>query len=99
MKRIMMAVAIGGLFALPAFAQDAMSADTMTCADFMAMDEAGQMEAMTAMEMAAGEASGTTMTEDEAMSSGQEMMPGTMTACEGNPDMMAMEAMESGMTE
>ncbi len=99
MTRIMMAVAIGGLCALPAFAQDAMSPDTMTCADFMAMDEAGQMEAMTAMEMAAGEASGTAMTEDEAMAAGEEMMPGTMTACEGNPEMMAMEAMESGMTE
>ncbi len=99
MKRILLAMSFAGAFALPAFAQDAMSADTMTCADFMAMDEAGQMEAMTAMEMAAGEASGTAMTEDEAMAAGEEMMPGTMTACEGNPDMMAMEAMESGMTE
>lgn len=37
---------MGALFASPLFAQDAMSADSMTCADFMAMDSDGQMQAM-----------------------------------------------------
>ncbi len=101
MKYLVHALAVTGLFgafALPAAAQDAaMDPATMTCADLMAMDEAGQMEAMTQMEMAMAETEGTTMTEDEAMASGEEMMPGTMTSCEGNPEMMAMEAMQAGM--
>ena len=103
MKYLTQTLAITGLlgaFALPAFAQDAeMDPATMTCADLMAMDEAGQMEAMTAMEMAMAETEGTEMTEEEAMAAGEEMMPGTMTACEGNDDMMAMEAMQAGMNQ
>ncbi len=80
MKYLAHALAVTGLFgafALPASAQDAaMDPATMTCADLMAMDEAGQMEAMTQMEMAMAESEGTEMSEDEAMASGEEMMPG-----------------------
>ncbi len=100
MTRKLIALALAGsFFAVPALAQDAMSADTMTCGDLMAMDEAGQMEAMTQMEMAAAEAEGTEMTSEDAMAAGEEMMPGTMTACEGNPEMMAMDAMKAGMSQ
>ena len=101
MTYIARALAVAGLLgasALPALAQDAaMDTSTMTCADLMAMDEAGQMEAMTAMEMAMATTDGKEMTEADAMASGEEMMPGTMTACEGHDDMMAMDAMKSGM--
>ena len=94
-------LAVAGLLGssiLPALAQDAaMDTSTMTCADMMAMDEAGQMEAMTAMEMAMAETEGTEMSEEDAMAAGEEMMPGMMTACEGNDDMMAMDAMKSNM--
>ncbi len=96
MKRMCLAAVIAAFVAVPAFAQEKM-AEEMTCAELMAMDEAGQMEAMTQMEMAAAKAEGKEMTSDEAMAAGEEMMPGTMTACEGNPDMMAMEAMKEGM--
>ena len=102
MKYITHALAVTGLlgaFALPALAQDAMMAEDMTCADLMAMDEEGQMEAMTAMEMAMAESEGTEMSEEDAMMAGEEMMPGTMSACEGNDDMMAMEAMQMGMSQ
>jgi hypothetical protein len=97
MKRIFFAAAIAGFAAVPAVAQDAKAAQDMTCADLMAMDEAGQMEAMSQLEMAAAEAKGTEMSKDEAMTSGGQMMPGTITACEGNPEMNALEAMQSGM--
>ena len=100
MNSTLKALAIAGLagtLALPAVAQDATMAEDMTCADLMAMDEAGQMEAMTQLEMAMATSEGTEMTEEDAMAAGEEMMPGTMAACEGNDDMMAMEAMKMGM--
>ncbi len=48
MKRILMAVAIAGATSLPAFAQDAA---TMVCADYAAMDNAGQMAAIAELEV------------------------------------------------
>ena len=52
MKRILMAVAIAGAASLPAFAQDAAM---MACADYAAMDNAGQMAAIAELESANAE--------------------------------------------
>lgn len=110
--------AIAGLIcaivASPLFAQNAMSADSTTCADYMAMDSDGQMHAMEAMEMASSEgmmaesegemAAEGEMAEgvdDAMMAEGDGMMEEHMAAmsaaCDGNPDMMAMDAMMSAM--
>ena len=63
MKRILMAVAIAGATSLPAFAQDAA---TMACADYAAMDNAGQMAAIAELESANAEmASSQEMTAEE----------------------------------
>ena len=63
MKRILMAVAIAGAASLPAFAQDAA---TMACADYAAMDNAGQMAAIAELESANAEmASSQEMTAEE----------------------------------
>jgi hypothetical protein len=100
MKNVFSAVALAGLvgaFALPAVAQDAMMAEEMTCGELSAMDEAGQMKAMGDLEMAAAKAEGKEMTSEEAMSSGEMMMAGTIAACEGHNDMMAIDAMKSSM--
>ncbi len=97
MKRLFIVAALASIVAVPALAADEMMAEDMTCADLMAMDEAGQKDAMAKLEMAAGKAEGKTMSSDEAMMSGEKMMPGTMDACKGNPDMKAMEAMHKGM--
>lgn len=101
MKYVMQAFAVAGLLGaavVPALAQDSkMDPSKMTCADLKAMDKAGQMEAMSQMEMAAAKSDGKEMTSDDAKMSGEKMMPGTMTACDGHPDMMAMDAMHSGM--
>jgi hypothetical protein len=114
---------MGTLLASPLFAQDAMSAATMTCAEFMAMDPDGQMQAVQAMEaassgglMAEGEmAAEGMMTEgegemaaegemaeggDEAMMAEgdgmmEEQIASISAACEGDPDMMAADAMMS----
>ena len=94
----------GGLMAAPAFAQ--MSSD-MSCADFVAMDSSGQMEAMKSM--AGGMASDAMKSSDmasDAMKSGDmksgEMASGEMDvtaddvvgACTDHPDMMVHDAME-----
>ena len=88
MRGILIAVAMGGLMAAPSFAQDAMMADTTACADYTAMDSAGQMEAAEMMqgEAAAADASA------EAMS-GEDMMAAAAEACAAHPDMMVGEAM------
>lgn len=86
MKHILAAIAIAGAFATAGLAQDAMSVDTMTCADFSAMDSAGQMEAIGSME------AGDTVAED---TQSQEMKTKAMAACEAHPDMTVGEAMES----
>ena len=116
---------VGTLLASPLIAQDAMSAETMTCADFMAMESDARMEAMQAMEMASsggmmadaegGMAAEGMMAEGEGEMAAEGMMAeggddammaeghGTIeeqieamsAACEGNPDMMATDAMMS----
>ncbi|MFO1142039.1 MAG: HdeA/HdeB family chaperone [Amaricoccus sp.] len=98
MTRYFLAAAIAGLVTVPAFAETAMmNAQDMTCGDFMALDDSGQMNAMGAMEVAAAKAEGKMMTSDEAMKSGEGMMAGTMAACKDHDDMKAMDAMHNGM--
>jgi hypothetical protein len=100
-----MASLLGTLAASPLVAQDATSPDSMTCADYMAMDPDGQMQAMEAMEMASSEgmmAEGAdSMEAEEPIADGDGMMEEHMAAmgaaCDGNPDMMAMDAMMSAM--
>jgi hypothetical protein len=93
MKTITTLVAAGFAlaFAAPVFAED-MDPAKMTCSELAAMDAAGQMHAVEAMQMAA---------DAMATEAGTEVMPMTMTmeettaavltACEGMGDMMAMD--------
>jgi len=83
MKRIFLALAIAGSATLPAFAQGAMMApDTMTCADFTAMDHDGMMGAMQSM--------------DGGMSADDQTKAGAMLndTCKEHPDMMVGDAMK-----
>jgi hypothetical protein len=97
MTRFLLALAMAGL-TTPAFA---MMADTMTCADFTAMEAADQMAAM-APEGAMGEggmaaegqmADGGMMAEDM---SPEHMMAEATEACEAHPDMTVGDAMKAG---
>lgn len=119
MKRVILAIALSGVFAVPAFAQDSgMAAEKMSCAEFTAMDADGQMKAVETMQMASdnmasGEMKSGEMTSGQMemgqtssgemksgeMASGDSMMSDDMVAavakaCEGHPDMMAMDAMK-----
>lgn len=84
MKSLFLAVAIAGASFLPAFAEDAMMAspDTMTCADYTAMDHDGMMAAMETLD--AG------MSADDQAESGK-MLNET---CTEHPDMMVGDAMK-----
>lgn len=81
--------AIAGLTALPTLvAAEGMDPAKMTCAEFSAMDSAGMMTATDEMHKASPEGA---MAMDDA---GMKMaMENTMKGCDGNPDMMAMDAM------
>ena len=90
MKTILrITVAVAGLatLAAPAVA-DGMDPAKMTCADYLAMDHDGMMKAVEAMHMASPDAA-------MMMDDSQKMMAGDATAkaCEGHPDMRAMDAM------
>ncbi len=91
------AIAIAGLagtIAVPAFAAaHAPDPMTMTCADYTAMDDAGKMAAVESLGMAAmaDEAMKEKMS-TEAMTPEQNMQM-VMTACEGKPEMMAIDGM------
>lgn len=85
MKRMFLVMAIAGAAVAPAFAQDAMMADDMTCADFTAMSADDKMH--TAEMMGSGDAMMASDTIDvEALD---------MT-CAEHPDMMLGEAMMMG---
>ena len=93
MIRLILALGMAALTA-PAFA---MTADSMSCADFTAMESADQMAAMTsrgrwargrwARAMAAGDMMDT---------SPDAMAMEAVEACEGHPDMTVGEAMKAG---
>lgn len=83
MKTFLLALALAGSAALPALAQGTMmSTDTMTCADYSAMDHDGMMAAMESLD--AG------MSADEQMQAGEKLAA----ACAEHPDMMLGEAMK-----
>ena len=105
--QVIAAAGLVAAFALPAnSASHDVDLTKLTCAEFTAMEADGQMTAMDAMdemsdEMASDEmaseevtsedASSDAMASDDAMAADQ--MTAMKTACEGSPDMMAMDAM------
>ena len=97
MKSFVLALAMAGSMTFPVLAQDAMSPDTMTCADFSAMESDAQMQTIAGMEAEGGMMSseGGMMAGDMA---GEAMAPeDTATAvaevCSHNPEMMLGDAM------
>jgi hypothetical protein len=96
MTRFLLALALVGTTAAPAFA---MMADSMSCADFTAMEAADQMEAMAPAEGAMGEGEGgmsaSGQMAEEDMSPDHMVMEATE-ACEAHPDMTVGEAMKAG---
>jgi zinc transporter ZupT len=81
--------AIAGLTALPTLvAAEGMDPAKMTCAEFSAMDSAGMMTAVGEMHKASPDSA--MAMDDAAMTTA---MDNTVKACEGKPDMMAMDAM------
>ncbi len=104
MKLFYHAIVVTGLvtaFAVPAYAANhSMDATMMTCAAFTAMDAEGQVKSMQAMRKALDEMALDKMMPDEMApdaAASDEMTSDKMTAiasaCEGNPDMMALDAM------
>lgn len=89
MKRFLTALAISGTLALPALAQDPAS---VACADYMAMDNAGQMAMLAELESMNSE-----MATSQEMSS--EQIHEALTAdCTAHPEMMVMEVYEAKMS-
>ncbi len=79
-----------------AFAAAHMDVETLTCADFIAMDEEGRMEATEAMSMAAMEAEGTAaeeMSDEDKMAMNEESIQRTIATCGDKDEMRAMDAM------
>ena len=111
MKRFCHAIVVTGLVAAPAFpayaASHSMDAIMMTCVDFTAMDVEDQMKSMEAMhkaldEMSLDEMSSEELVSDETASderasdeTASDEMMAIASACEGNPDMMVLDAMTS----
>jgi hypothetical protein len=97
MKTLFATTILLGSLAFPAFAQ---MADDMSCADFMAMDSSGQMEAMKSMGgMIEGDAmmsEGDDAAKSEDMASDQMEVTAKTVAqsCEGHDDMMVTEIFE-----
>jgi hypothetical protein len=87
MKRILLAGAIAGIAAAPVLAME-----DMTCADFTAMDAAGQAETIAMME---GDTGG--MMADTAAMAPEETAAAVGEACADHPDMMLGEALEGAM--
>ena len=98
------AIVVTGLVAALAFsahaANHSMDATMMTCAAFTAMDAEGQVKSMQAMrkaldEMALDKMMPEEMAPDAAASDAtvSDEMTAIVLACDGNPDMMALDAM------
>ncbi|MGB8622225.1 MAG: HdeA/HdeB family chaperone [Paracoccaceae bacterium] len=109
MKQLMIGLAIAGMaggFGIAAqAASHGMDYSQMTCAEFTAMDAEAQMNAVKGMQMASDDMSSDNMASDnmesDSMASDdmamQDSAAAIVAACEGNPDMMAMDAMMAGM--
>ena len=83
------ALALFAAFAAPSLVlAETMDPAKITCAEFSAMDMKGMMKAVDEMHKASPDAA--MAMDDAAMKMANEH---TMKACEGKPDMMAMEAM------
>ncbi len=92
MKHLLSAMALTacvGAFAVPTLVAAAdMDPKTMTCADFSAMDMDGMMKAVEMMHAASPDAA--TAMDEAAMKMANDH---TTTACDGHPEMLAMDAM------
>ncbi len=105
MKLTHMLASAAMIVSMPGFALAAaheMDTSKMTCAEFTAMDDEGKMKAADAMHMAAMDAENSEMSEEDKMKMDEEKramneegVMKTAAACEGNDDMMAMDAMKS----
>ena len=104
------AIVVTGLvtaFAFPAYAAShSMDATMVKCVDFTAMDADGQVKSMEAMQKALDEMALDKMMSDEMVSEAtasdevasdmaSDEITAIASACEGNPDMMALDAMMS----
>jgi hypothetical protein len=98
MTRIFLALAMAGFAAGPALAMD-----DMTCADYMAMDAAGQAETVSMMEGSMGamdsamDSAGGMMASSDAMMAPEDTAMEVASACEGHPEMMVGAAIEGMM--
>lgn len=94
MRRIFLTLATTAALSAPAWAMDAMSADKMSCADYSAMDSAGQMKAVGMMQADHMQAGGS-MSASGKMATGDEAMMQAKSACAAHPDMMVGDAMKA----
>jgi hypothetical protein len=94
MTRVFLALAMAGFAAGPVLA-----IDDMTCADYMAMDSAGQAETVSMMEgsMGAMDSAGGMMASSDAMMAPEDTAMEVASACEGHPEMMVGAAIEGMM--
>lgn len=88
MIRMILAIAVAGFAAVPAFAMDDMS-----CGDFTAMDAAGQAQAVAGMEEGTMATGGMMASADAGAMSPEETAVGLAAACAQHPEMMMGEAM------
>lgn len=79
--------------ATPGLAQDGFDAATMTCSEFMGLSADRQKSAIEQLDMAANEG----MPSEDLIA--EDALSGMMAACNGHPDMMAIDAMMSISTE
>ena len=86
----MLKMILAGAFA--ALAAPAFAMDPMSCADFTAMDAAGQAKAVAGMGDSMMAGGGMMAATDEAMAPA-DTAKGLAAACDGPPDMMLDEAM------
>ncbi len=105
MNTVLKSLSIAALMSIPAAtafaAAHEMDYSKTTCAEYMAMDEEGQMTAVDGMTLAkakadgtaAADATATTEKTDEEKAKMTEDMAAMATGCEGNDDMLTMDVM------
>ena len=86
MKRTLLAAAALCLFAAPVFAQ----AETVTCGDYSAMDNAQQMETIAALE------SQTSQMASEQQLTADQIHEKLAAECQGQVDMLVIEVLKGG---
>ena len=96
MRPLILAAALFGAATVPSLAQDAApDPATMTCEAFLALDGAGQMQAMLALR-AASNGDPAPAASTEAAASADPKLTAMRTSCEGVPEALAHDAMIAG---